>query len=59
MMDIPDEVNLLWIASFLGEPPAKIYKLNREGKGPQSRKVGGTYVVRKASLLFWLASRKD
>jgi hypothetical protein len=58
MNEIPDEMNLLWIAKFLGEPSSQIYKLNKEGKGPTARKVGRTYIVRKASFLAWLAARE-
>lgn len=56
--EIPDEMNLLWIARFLGEPSSQIYKLNKEGKGPIAKKSGRTYVVRKASFLSWLATRE-
>lgn len=56
MEDIPDEVSLLWIAKFLGEPPSAIYKLNQEGQGPPSKKMQGKYVVTKPALLAWLAN---
>ena len=57
MPDIPHEVSLLWIAKFLGEPPNVIYKLNREGQGPPSKKLNGKYVVEKPALLYWLATQ--
>ncbi len=58
MNEIPDEMNLLWIAKFLGEPASQIYKLNKEGKGPIAKRSGRTYIVRKASFLSWLATRE-
>jgi hypothetical protein len=57
MQEIPDEVSLIWIARFLGEPPSAIYKLNREGQGPLSEKKLGQYVVKKPALLAWLANQ--
>lgn len=59
MPDIPDEVSLLWIAKFLGEAPSVIYKLNREGQGPSSRKLQGKYIVSKAAFLAWLVTREQ
>lgn len=57
MSEIPNEMSLLWIAKFLGEPPTNIYKLNQSGNGPVGRKIGNRYVISKAAFLLWLSNR--
>lgn len=59
MLEIPDEVSLLWIANFTGKSPNEMYKLKNAGLGPVGNKVNGRYRVSRASLLLWLAGNAN
>lgn len=59
MQEIPEEMNLMWIAKFLGMAPQKMYELNKDGLGPAAKKKKHQYVVTRKAFLIWLATRQS
>jgi hypothetical protein len=58
MPEIPEEMNLMWIAKFLGMAPREMYELNNAGLGPVTKKKKNQYIVTRKAFIIWLATRQ-